>query len=587
MLEGAPGSACVVCAAGKFSGVGSDCEDCPPGTYGPSEALGACTACAPNSTSPGGSTHWSNCTCDAGFYRPASGVDTCCAEGSVHNPGEARCDPCPAGTHFVAESETCALCAAGTTSGAGNGTCFPCPADTFSRAGQPACTPCPANASAPPGSSSLWDCACAAGLALVTDAAGAAECAPCGNNTFRAEGDAGCLPCPLFALSDPGSMGLSNCSCAPGFYGAAGSGGNCTQCPAGRSTAARGAASEADCSCPAGEVPSGHSLASGLGAGGGNCVDGDECAAALDVGAAPASLVTRGCKGNASCTNSDGSFTCACTAGFECGLNGPLAASDGNGTFVQADWERVSGGSWAEGAARGASNVSLAGAIGGDVSIAVEVLPTRVAPLTLASAPLSGAALSRLQALDPDTNTTSGAAGRVPGGVLLELADGARRHVLRLSLTEELRVRYEVLPDGDSGCGAVAESNGSLPLGAWSHVAVLHRAGGDVELLIDGGAAAQHWPGAPGASCALAAPACSALRYGAAVVARPDGRLGACGGNCSAAPLLGALRNAFVWNASVEAEDLSAVASRTSYPQDALAFRGAVSFCVDPDEAAS
>lgn len=407
----------------------------------------------------------------------------------MHNPGEARCDPCPAGT-FQAAHEACTLCAPGTSSPPGATTCAPCAADSFAQAGQAACTACPENATAPVGSTSLWNCTCSAGV-VVTAGAGAAVCGACSAGTFAAPSGGGCLPCPLFATSPSGSGGIANCSCSPGYYGPAGGEGNCTACPPGL-TSLLGAGGVGECVCGAGEVPAGSGYASGVAAGAGAvCVDGDECQSALAWGGAPASLVKHSCHAHGTCSNTDGSFACecdaafygdgvacetcpptassaagaevrgdcACGAGYACGLQGPLVASNGS-SFLQGNW---SGGEWVEDIVGGEGvGVSLTGVVGGDVTVSVSVFPLLSMPLGLVAAPLSSEDLARLRALafqkdgeDLGENATNSslpeAVSRDAGGVLVELSDAARNHILRLTLTSQRKVRYELLPEGHRG----------------------------------------------------------------------------------------------------------------------------------------
>jgi len=230
--------------------------------------------------------------------------------------------------------------------------------------------------------------------------------------------------------------------------------------------------------------------------------------------------------------------------------------------------------------------------------VSVSVFPLLSMPLGLVAAPLSSEDLARLRALafqkdgeDLGENATNSslpeAVSRDAGGVLVELSDAARNHILRLTLTSQRKVRYELLPEGHRGCGSAVESNVSLPIGRWSHIAVVHRTGGGVALFVNGSEAASWWwVDEARDSCSLTGTPCSADRYEAAVVMRTDNRVGACGLNCTSLPFLGAIRDVLVWNASVAAS-LPLVATRVSYLTEELVYRGAVAFCSDPDEAAA
>jgi len=86
------------------------------------------------------------------------------------------------------------------------------------------------------------------------------------------------------------------------------------------------------------------------------------------------------------------------------------------------------------------------------LTVSLAVLPLLSMPLGLVEAPLSSGELGRIRALawekygedpgggDMDNSSLPEAVSRAAGGVLVELSDAARKHILRLSLTSQRKV---------------------------------------------------------------------------------------------------------------------------------------------------
>jgi DNA-binding beta-propeller fold protein YncE len=137
--SGASGTACTACAAGEYKSTNGSaaCSLCAGGTYSGAIAGNSgtvCMSCPNHSSSPRGSSHVSNCTCEAGYAGQGGGA---CAE-------------CPAGTYKRSDgSGPCANCARGKYS---------------SSLAQTACTACPADQTfSPEGSANAAACQCQPG----------------------------------------------------------------------------------------------------------------------------------------------------------------------------------------------------------------------------------------------------------------------------------------------------------------------------------------------------------------------------------------------------------------------------------------
>ena len=278
-----PECACNECPEHHFADSPGSCARCPPNTHAPSGttfcrcnpgfelAQGICTACplgtfssgqecvnctALSSTATTGSTSAEHCLCLQGSHR-LDGLCTLCAADTFQPVLGGSCIPCPDNTTAPAGASAC-VCRAGFTRE--SDTCVQCPAGKYKDSlGDAPCLPCPPNASSPAAATA---CVCARGFVQ------ASTCTICPGNTFQ-EGSA-CVPCPANTVSLPGAFSNLQCTCHPGFTGAAGgpcskcphasysAGGDCVQCPSLTNTTAEGSRHAADCVC----VP-GHTLTDG------------------------------------------------------------------------------------------------------------------------------------------------------------------------------------------------------------------------------------------------------------------------------------------------------------------------------------
>lgn len=337
---------CSACVAGKYkTGIGPQaCTACPGGTYLVSTAgyaLSQCLACANHSDSPAGSETVSSCICNIGFTGSNGGPCTVCAPGTFKNStGSETCTLCDENRYSEIEGgisdleclkctpfsrsvaganlrEQC-LCIPG-YAGAGlpGQLCIPCGPGTYkSVSGHEQCTPCPVNSFSPAGSTELLNCFCLPGFV----GAGAADCAECvAGKYYRANGDGGgsgtngtasvgtCQDCPPRSLSPAGSVEPSECACAPGAFGPNGQA--CQECEAGKykpelgtddctecirnSFSPAGSNRSEACTCNRGYKGSGDT----------QCSNVNECLETSNNNCAV---------GKAACTDTDGSFTCAC-----------------------------------------------------------------------------------------------------------------------------------------------------------------------------------------------------------------------------------------------------------------------------------
>ena len=205
---------CTSCEAGKYStmvaAISEDvCRECPKQSNSParSGAITNCT-CNPGYTNPPGT----NCSeCSVGTYKPAQGAQSCtlCGQGKfstkVGQVNETTCDPCPRGSLSVAFGAV------------DNTTCQPCPAGTYMPdQGATACLSCPLRSASPPGAHSISQCRCAPGYW----GANGLPCDPCPAGTFKIDyGTGPCVGCPPLSQAPPGSDRATLCACFPGYTG--------------------------------------------------------------------------------------------------------------------------------------------------------------------------------------------------------------------------------------------------------------------------------------------------------------------------------------------------------------------------------
>lgn len=246
---------CEQCPAGSFKSDqdNSACSLCAENTY--SSVIGStdisnCLSCTPNSHSTAGSSHISNCTCNAGFEPWGLECIPECNQFSsrTHDDATCLCDPGYEGNDGVAPSyhTNCLPCDVGYfKSVSGTLACQACPQNTFSA--QPnavQCQACHANSYSDIGSTSQTLCLCAAGYAKInsecsacepgffkatisdnlceecvvgkiTNHSAAVECDSCQPNTFQSQtGKSVCHNC---VGDSSNSLGHAGCECNAGF----------------------------------------------------------------------------------------------------------------------------------------------------------------------------------------------------------------------------------------------------------------------------------------------------------------------------------------------------------------------------------
>ena len=137
--SGASGTACTACVAGEYKSTNGSaaCSLCAGGTYSGAIAADSgtvCVSCPNHSSSPRGSSHVSNCTCEPGYAGSGGGT----------------CAQCPAGTYKRSD---------------GSGLCANCARGKYSPSlAQTACTACPADQTfSPEGSADVASCQCQPG----------------------------------------------------------------------------------------------------------------------------------------------------------------------------------------------------------------------------------------------------------------------------------------------------------------------------------------------------------------------------------------------------------------------------------------
>jgi hypothetical protein len=176
----------IPCPAAQYAASqgASACVSCTAGSYC---ANGNITACPANANSPAGSTVFSNCTCNNGYYFD-SGTQTClaCTAGS-YCPGNGSQIACPTATYSAAIASVCTACTANYYCAAGLRTA------------------CPANSASPAGSTLFANCTCNGGYYLNTTTSTCVLCAKgsyCANNVQAL--------CPTGSIA--ASTGLSACT---------------------------------------------------------------------------------------------------------------------------------------------------------------------------------------------------------------------------------------------------------------------------------------------------------------------------------------------------------------------------------------
>ena len=213
------------------------CEACAAGTYmgATLHQHTACFDCLDNANSPPASISIDNCTCNAGYERSGESCLACTNGYFKADSGDHACTACPADSQsisltacacnvgYIKEGEVCTACVVGkykeTVGDAvdcGSGeqtTCCDCgnnpPRTTVGTASTDAAT----------------DCVCVEG-------AHGATCQFCDVGTYKdAIGTQACTTCPIGSTTlVQGSVALSDCVSAPGFYD---TGGGFSECASG------------------------------------------------------------------------------------------------------------------------------------------------------------------------------------------------------------------------------------------------------------------------------------------------------------------------------------------------------------------
>ena len=314
----------------------ADCTDCTAGTYSPTvgaTTASTCISCGADTYSTSvGATVASTCiNCAAGQISPA-GSD---APEDCISPG------CPAG-QTGSDALNCVSCEAGKYKETVSfDACTACPVNSVTLAtGQTALSQCVCNRghTGPDGGTCT---ACEAGSYKATT--GALPCTFCAENTFSttvAAVSADCAACPANSVSVAGSGSIDLCfcnagynqtaahdacvECLPGFYDNALDRYECSKCPGGLYSAARGATGVETCTaCQAGTWSE---------TGSATC---QPCPARSNSSEASAFLSD--CKCNPGSTGEDGQTCVSCPAGKYKPGSGSAACTDcGAGTYSTA-----------------------------------------------------------------------------------------------------------------------------------------------------------------------------------------------------------------------------------------------------------
>ena len=155
--------------------------------------------------------------------------------------------------------------------------------------------------------------------------------------------------------------------------------------------------------------------------------------------------------------------------------------------------------------------------------------------------------------------------------VIIELGAADGEDILRVVLDEQRRVVYQLWPSCScSQCKMEWTTQTSLPLFAWSHVAIVQLASGEVEVYLNG-------------TLSAASPNSASRRPLARTVNRPHASVGSSVAQPAAHKTLdGKLLDLVIWNVSLtvsEVAQLTAAASRALPRQGAVALLKYSTFC--------
>lgn len=306
-------SHCTACEKGSFStGRQDECALCPAGTYSEVAAAAMCADCIDYATSPEGSDSAWDCYCMPGFTNVSGvcvNVDECTTAFDDCDANAACADAfgsftCACNAGFVGSGTSCDVCTAGFECPGGTVTSV-CPPTTYAPAGTPSCLACPTNADSPAQSGNVTECVCNAGYLgpIVTAAdvcADVNECLWPRNATYPLGHS-----CHVPGADCTNSDGSFSCACSVGWYG---NGTSCVDvCGDGYNTVEEGCddggTSVGDGCDEQCNVEPGYACTQTLV--NSSCSDIDECV-----------LESHNCDEFATCSNTVGSFLCACNVNY-------------------------------------------------------------------------------------------------------------------------------------------------------------------------------------------------------------------------------------------------------------------------------
>eukprot|EP00736_Rhodelphis_marinus_P002965 Rmarinus@m.29473 len=298
--------------------MGSFTCPCPEGSYG----IGSfCYECTDGASSPAGSTSISECYCLSGYEGSA---EFSCQDINECGIGTHDCSQfaacvniagsftCTCGFDFYGNGTRCDACATNAQSSVDGGTCM-CNSGYFGD-GVSVCTQCGTYAISEVGSESASDCYCSDGYVGEghVQCVDVNECSTSKHtcdldsmSCFNTVGSFGCIctegywgdgisctSCATNAWSPAGSLEPSLCYCVENFFGNGSS--DCISCAL-NAESQSGSVRPENCTCKQGYFGDGASL----------CEDEDECLLGVHT-----------CDVTATCSNSDGSFSCSCGIGY-------------------------------------------------------------------------------------------------------------------------------------------------------------------------------------------------------------------------------------------------------------------------------
>ena len=225
-----------MCATGKYSSANgsTSCTPCDAGSYANGTGSSFCWDCPSHAFSFEGSSHVTDCLCNAGYSGPNGGPCAACFAGTYKDVnGPSGCSACALGkySNVMGQSSSlgCMNCPSGSFSGNGSVTRSNCTCNRgYTGPDGGPCGACePGKFSAVRAAQNCIEC----GVGTYSTET-ATTCSICISGTFANEtGSSFCWDCPFGSISGIGSVMLNNCSCREGYTGPDGI--ECTQCVAG------------------------------------------------------------------------------------------------------------------------------------------------------------------------------------------------------------------------------------------------------------------------------------------------------------------------------------------------------------------